>query len=329
MEGNEMAKDTITIKNENVFFEYLYARLNNGITEGITEEEYYSFLNLLLEKVNTDESTYAIKAISPSETFSTIAEKAIEKTSSAYNKNLKGLDFKNGIIYPNYNLRKLEWNKYMLFISHGRERTLTDKTIKQIVKVPNLSEYSLREANAANFKIAEQIAAYFVNDLIERYLAKKIENGLWPKQCRNVDEFVFNRNIGKAINEEGTKENFQIAYYQAIRIITELLETRQSSNDYLMFSNNSANCLAYANYLKIIIPEVLSFLLPYRYYESELRNASINVSVVNNKAQFKNSECVFSDPYGEWSDDYKQTEGSISDDPVLVMEKRIGKVLKQ
>ncbi|MDD4283062.1 MAG: hypothetical protein PHX03_04650 [Bacilli bacterium] len=324
-----MTKKIVDIKSENVFLEYLYARLDKGITEGITEEDYSNFLNTIVNNINSDESDYSIRTIMPSDSFLNIAEKAMEKTVLPYNKKLTGLDLKNGILYPTYNLRKLEWNDYKLFRGFGRGQDLVNKTLEQHIKVPNLSEYPLNESNNDNFETSKKVAAYFVNDIIERYLKDRVEKGCWPKQCKDSDEFIFKRNIGKLIDEKGTKENFKIAYYQAIRVITELLENKESLSDNLIVSNNDKFCLAYANYLKIITPEALSFLLPYRYNEYQLRNARIDVSIINNQTQFKTSECIYSDPYGDWSDDYSRKEGIINDVPVLVMEKRIGKILKK
>ncbi|MDD2518529.1 MAG: hypothetical protein PHG18_01410, partial [Bacilli bacterium] len=304
-------------------------RLNKGITEGITEEDYNSFLNTLIEIINSDKSDYALRINPPVETFSNIAEKAMQKTVSSYDKKINGLKFEKGTLYPNYNLRILDWSDYKLFRGYGRGQDLMKKTLDEYIKVPNLSDYSLNKSNDENFEISKKIAAYFINDLVERYLKSRIENGNWPKQCNNSDEFIFEKNIGKVINEQGTKENFEKAYYQAIRVITELLENRDFSNDKLIISNNSKMCLAYANYLKMIVPETLSFLLQYRYNEYKLRNARIEVTVENNQAKFETSECVFSDPYGEWSDDYSQKKGIINDIPVKVMEKRIGKIIKR
>ena len=220
-------------------------------------------------------------------------------------------------------------NEYKLFRGFGRGQDIVDKTLEQNIKVSNLSEYPLSRINDDNFETSKKVAAYFVNDLIERYLKNRVENRSWPKQCNDADEYIFKRNIGRVIDENGTKENFKKAYYQAIRIIAESLENKQSLSDIVIISNNSNKCLAYANYLKIVTPETLSFLMRYRYNEYQLRNASIDVSVINNQAKFETSECVYSDPYGEWSDDYSQKKGTINDVPVLVMEKRIGKVLKK
>lgn len=75
-----MTKKIVDIKPENVLLEYLYARLEKGITKGITEEDYYNFLNILVDNINLDESDYSIRTRKPSDDFSTIIEKVIEKT---------------------------------------------------------------------------------------------------------------------------------------------------------------------------------------------------------------------------------------------------------
>ncbi|MFA5459344.1 MAG: hypothetical protein WC267_02080 [Bacilli bacterium] len=306
--------------------------MDKGIPEGITEKDYFDFRSALLKNINTDELLdtlfNSIRVVSPNETFSTIVDKAANKIIKEYGNNVSGLDLKNGTVYPNYNLRRLQGDDYSLFRNSGRAKWLRDKTISQFVQLPNLSVYSLNDASDENFELAKKAASYLINDLIERYLRHRIKAGCWPIQCKDADEFIFNRNVGKLINEKGTKENFELAYYQAIRVIAKLLETRQRSNESVELSNNDANCLAYSNYLKILIPETLSFLLPYRYNEYELRSANITVSILYDEAKFNNSECVYSDPYGDWNDDYKKTEGTINDIPVRVMEKRIGKITK-
>jgi hypothetical protein len=320
-----MKKEIENINNEKVLLEYLYARLENGITDGISEKEYYKLLNKLIENINNDKSEFAIKVNIIDESFEATAKKAINKTLKCHS---NGLYFDNQIMYPNYKLTKLDWNDYKVF-PYGRGETIMKKTLTDFINPQGLSQYSFLNVDDYTFDLAKRIGAYFVNDLIERYMSSSIENGHWPKQCKNVDEFIFKRDIGFQIDELGTKSNFTLAYYQAIRIILELLENEKSIKRELIFSNNENICLSYANYLKMILPFPLSFLLPYKYNQYELMNASIEVSVIDNQAYFKTSECIYSDPYGDFSNDFKSNKGVITDAPVLVMEKRIGKIHKQ
>lgn len=82
--------------------------------------------------------------------------------------------------------------------------------------------------------------------------------------------------------------------------------------------------LAHANFLKFFIPEELSFLRQYVHHSYEERDSVITVTISQNEVTFQSSTCVFSDPYGDWSDDYNYKKGIIGMHPVEIMEKRIG-----
>jgi len=332
-----MARDNvIVIEHERALIEYLYERLNKGITNGVTSEEYFEFINALVEKINSSESEFAITAKIENESFSDIAEKAKEITKiqhwkdeiwqDGYGIDFSSTEFGKGIIYPNYDLVKKSWNDYKLFRSLGYPQQITRDFLEKTIEAPNLSSYSLKQVSDKNFQVSKKIAALYVNELIKRYIKTRVEKKYWPIQCRDIDKYIFDRNIAALIDEKGTAETFKIAYLQAIRVIAEMKES--NSSEYIMFSNNEANVLAYANYLKMIAPKQLEFLRSYEYNQYELHNASIDITTYGDVAEFKTSACNDYDPYGGWSDTYNHESGVINDGPVLVMEKRIGKILK-
>lgn len=324
-----MKKEIVKIKPEQMLLKYLFARLKNGITDGITEEDFFAFLDCTVKDVNEDKSEYANQVFYESDSYSAIAEKAREMTSRQYNKDIKGLDIRAGIVYPNYNLVEREndrWDSHSLF-DYGRGSSVLASTLGKFVKQPVLSNYSCADVSDKNFELAKMIAAYYVNDLIVRHISKKKEDNYWPTQCRDIDEYIFKRDIGSVIDMQ-TKQDYTLVYYQAIRVITEMLEKRISNDEKLILSNDANNLLAYSNFLKMVLPREVNFLKPYVYYSSQLRNAKMNVSAIANEAYFDSCECVFSDPYGDWSDDFSEKKGKLNDEPVLIMERRIGKITK-
>ncbi len=321
----------IKITTEKALLEYLFERLSKGITEGISEKNFYMFLNEVVKNINEDKSISASKVFYETEPYKDIAQRTRELTTREYNKNVTGIDIKRGVVCPNYNLVKdnfgSSWGKYSTFGS-GVRQTIMSSSLSQYVKNPKLSYFSCSKASDNNFELAKKIGAYFINDLIVRYINKKSKEGFWPSQCKNIDEYIFKRNIAAMIDEPGTKENLTNAYYHAIRVITKMLEINNYSNGKLVFSNDRKRLLAHANFLKIVLPEQISFLRHYTYNEYELFNANINASVIDNEAYYDNSECISSDPYSEWSDEYRSNKGIIDNAPVYVMERRIGKVNK-
>lgn len=170
--------------------------------------------------------------------------------------------------------------------------------------------------------ISKKVASFFINDLIERYVKSRISKGYWPSQCRDIDRYIFARDIGKYIDENGTVDTFKKAYLYAIDAVCMLL--KEEKTEKLEISNNPYHMLAHANFLKLIMTEELSFLKQFSYNKYQVRDEAITVTISKNKVKFKSSACVFSDPYEQWSDDYEYKEGDIGTQFVEIMKKRIG-----
>lgn len=326
-----MEATEIKIATEKALLEYLFERLSKGITEGISCEDYYEFLNEVVKNINEKQSKATSKICYEEEPYEDIAQRAKELTARSYSRDVMGIDIRDGLVYPNYNLVKdsfgITREKYSTFDAHSRQNIMSE-TLEQYVKSPKLSKFSCSKVSDHNFELAKRIGSYFINDLIARYINEVSKKGYWPSQCKNIDEYIFKRDIAPLIDEPGTKRSLTNAYYHAIRVIANMLEDYSNGSEKLGFSNDKRQLLAHANFLKMVLPKSISFLSYYTYNECELRNAKINVWVIDNSAHYDNSECIFSDPYGEWSDDYKNSKGILDDAPVYVMEKRIGKISK-
>jgi len=51
-----------------------------------------------------------------------------------------------------------------------------------------------------------------------------ISVGNWPKQCTNIHEFIFEKDLGKQINLAGAKERFIEVYKNCIEVISNLID---------------------------------------------------------------------------------------------------------
>jgi hypothetical protein len=157
--------------------------------------------------------------------------------------------------------------------------------------------FDLSSITEEQLKKSKQIAAYIVNDLVERYLDDQIECKCWPDQCRDISEFIFDKDLGSIINVKGTRSNFLGLYKNAVCVIANLCKTHETFE----ISNNEDNCLAYNNFLKIVGP--FPFIRDYIYSSYELRNKEIIIKVNSDYVHLEESQCMFSNPYGEWLDD--------------------------
>lgn len=320
-------KEIINVKSESILAQYFKALLKNGITIGITEKMYNDFVDEFVSKVNTDDSEFARNIIIESYSFENIV-KIVNTMNKPYFSSVEVIRLetiissdnkKTLIAFPTYDLKEWNYELYKLGL-FGRQQKIFEGIMKS--KIESYFPTSNVKIISERLDVAKKVASFFINDLIERYVKFRISKGYWPSQCKDIDKYIFDRDIGKYIDESGTAETFKKLYLHAINVVSLLLEDKKT--DTIKISNDPYNMLAHANFLKFIMPEKFSFLKQYIHNKYEERDAAITVTISQNKVEFTSSACVFSDPYGEWSNEYKNERGDIGNKSVEIMEKRIG-----
>lgn len=314
------------IKPESILAQCFSVLLKNGITNGITENMYNDFVDEFSKKVNIYSSRFGDEIIVEPDSF----ENIVQRMNKIHSSTEDGIrletiigdgDKKELIAFPNYNLARWKYDLFNMRLFESQEKIFKDTILSKSTQYfPTFSMEIIKEIP----DVAKKAASFFVNDLIERYVKSRISKGYWPSQCRNVDEYIFKRNIGKCIDEAGTIETFKKAYVYAINVVCLLIADEKK--DTIEISNNPYNMLAHANFLKFVMPEEFSFLKPYVYNEYEEHDVAITLTIFQNRVKFRSSACVYSDPYGEWSDEYKYEKGEIGNQPVEIMERRIGAI---
>lgn len=299
------------IKQEKILLEYLRIRLLNGITDGVNEVDYFTVADGLIKSFNTDKSA---DIRFKEEKFSDIGYNAENLTRGLYNKMQTGVIFKNNIISPTYNLRRYDFINNRILLNNTHEKIMSEY-FANLIKPLELSTYSFTTSEH-NYKEAEKIAAVFINELINRYLKDVIKKGVWPNKFNDADKYIFDSNIGLHLKEKGTKEIFLLAYMNAIRTVLEL---KEENNIPIGFSNNPTYPLAYANYLKMIIPNELAFLTKYHY--SGL-NKGIDVTT-HNTTNYSKYHNLFPFIPCEWTKYYDFSNFIDSEGEYSIMKKRL------
>lgn len=312
-----MEKQKMKISAHELLLEYLFKRLGNGIADGLSEEDFLAFTSEMLKVINSkqyEHYEFYMEEIG----YEQLCLELL-KESKAYWVN-QNLEFKDGKLYANYNL-KVYKRSGMNDLAHQISSFLYGYSGREFSdKNSEVSNYNLELVPKETLMISKKIAAYIVNDLMNRYVKSKIASGNWPSQCSNIDEYIFEKDLASTIKLEGTREAFIGLYNHSIRVVAEMLR----DNPNLQLSNNKKNCLAWANFEKLIRP--FPFIHSHIYSEYELRNKEILIKVEDEKAHLSECECIDSDPYGDFSDDIKRTTGMLKNASNDVWEKRIEKV---
>lgn len=319
----------LVVNQDEILLRYFEVLLKNGITTGITETMYFDLVKEVIEKINSSISTLTDTVGIEEFSFSNIVKKAnqinsIESDGEKVGIKLQAINNEKILALPTYDLvkRKRQRNVINAFGRYDGDKVL-DKILETKATQIKMSTYKLGESSLENLDIAKKVSAFYVNDLIKRYVDDRIKNGYWPSQCKDIDEFVFKRNIAKCINEKGTSLTFKKTYLQAMKVVCEILDLNQKR---IEISNNPDNMLSYAHFLNFVLPSELQFLRYYSYNQYKIRNARMDITIENGNVNYKTCSCISSDPYGGWSDEYRREEGTLGNEEVLVMEKRIGKI---
>lgn len=308
-----MLSSKVCVRQENLLTMYFYERLKNGITEGVMEDEFKNLMTMLQEGNE-------LCHFEP-ESFEGVVNKANNmnaiNTAGILLKEVKG----DLIAEPTYNLKMLSPNRYndgaWVIQKDIIKKDVESKKMPFIYNVETLDCYK-----GEIISIAKKVASFFVNDSIERYVASQIQKGRWPIQCENIDEYIFAKDIARYINEDGTRKTLQQVYVHSIGCVCDTLKERQQ-DEAIQFSNNPYNLLAFSNFIKFYLPSQFSFLSSLVYNEYE-NNKKINVYVGIESLSFSSLCTTYSDPYGEWGDEYLKKQGVIDDACVEIMEKRVG-----
>ena len=312
------------IRKEIVLLKYFSDLLSNGITTGVTLDEFNILLNEIVRTTNLGAFNIFKKEKIGSYEFYNIVKKAneINKQSNPWVYN--GIEIKednNSITaLPTYSLIKNMNVPNMLDpVVNALIKNNADRLMNSLKTTP----IDLENVPKQVIDISSKIAAYFINDVIERYVDDKIKFGFWPKQCSNVDEYVFKKNVAEYIDERGTAKTFKYAYINAINTVCDLLKSDNSSIMFdreIYFSNNDTNLLAFANYMKIFMPRSLDFLRQYKYFKYEPKSESRSLCILNDNVYKSKYTFVHSIVQNRPDDD---CESLVLNEDVKVMEKRI------
>ena len=314
------------MQKEIILLKYMSDLLSNGITDGIRKDDYNKLLNLIIDTINLSSFSTLKKERISNDEFNNIVVLAnkLNKISKPGAGNAVEIKELNGKLYaePTYSFTKND--KVDLSLEKIEIYAIKDYVSKKVNNI-KLSSFAISDASSDDLHIGEIVSSYYVNDLIRRYVDDKINFGSWPKQCDDIDEYIFKRDIAKLIDEDGTVENFKIAYLQAIRVVCELInESRKKGRVEVYMSNNDYNMLAYANYKKIVNSYKLRFLRKYDYKKYEIKNESRSISIIDDVVTSSINTVINFLPYYNSTCDIESQKTLLKDnEDVNILRKRI------
>lgn len=217
---------------------YLAEKLKCGCDNSLEEKELSDFLKYFNENKKTKFHF---------ENYQELIQRVIDKKTASEWMNGSHIYVNDDkVVRANYNFSNLDENMSFIYFMNKDERLATLKIIKNYLS--NLPKRHINIQLPLEKDILEigfLYSALMVDSIWENYMNKYALNGLWPKQCFDIEKYLLENDLASIIDLPSIRENILCFYDEfAIRIAT-LVELEKK----VEISNSKANLLAYSNFM--------------------------------------------------------------------------------
>ncbi len=258
-------------------------KVNNGYEPKFSTSEFISFLNFFESKMPVQDSLYENEKL-----FQRFFARKIESDwlTINFNTNKKQIaphmdmvyseEDKDYIIKANYKLSEYDRsiiNTY--FMDNGMSKfdnfKGTAAKIREIIG-EYLSDQTKRkidqtiEIDDDTLMIGKYLTAEIVKNIWNSYINMQIEYHKWPKQCKDIDKYLFEIDLAKIIGLKSMKKELLDFY----KVISRRIAILYQQDKNLKISNCSSGYLARANYELLINDYQEIFEIAFGKYKSSL-----------------------------------------------------------
>lgn len=163
---------------------------------------------------------------------------------------------------------------------------------------PSINKVDIETCDKKTKSVAKATALYITKFLATSYINHQVEEKNWPKRLKDLS-YIFTKDLGKTLELQGTKKYF-VGFFG--NTYENLLSLLKEQNGELVLSSIRGENLEFNNLARVIsgYPK-LDGPQDVTTNETE-RNFRIRIN--DGHAVATESKLEFSDPYGEWSDEY-------------------------
>jgi hypothetical protein len=240
---------------DDLIVEYMMKKIKDGYNPSYTVSEFIDFLHFFESKMEVEDSIYDGKQLferfferkSKSDWYS---EPHMEMT---YSQDDNDYIIKANEKFSCYDASVI--NTYFMDNGMGRYDNYKGKTyqIRSIIG-EWLSKQSKRELND-NMDVSDKelltgkyVTIEIINNIWESYVDNHIKNNSWPRQCKDINKYLFEMDLANIINVKSIKNKLLELY----RVFPKRIAIMYHENNKLKISTCSGNFLAIANYNLLI-----------------------------------------------------------------------------
>lgn len=251
---------------DDLIVEYMMYKVKNGYEPSFLTTEFINFLYFFESKMLVEDSLYENEKLfqrfferkaesdwSITIDWKTDKKKIIPHMDMVYSD--KDNDY---LIKSNYKLSDYDRsviNTY--FMDNGMEQY--DDFKGQTFKIRNiigkwLADYPKRkidetiEIEEQNLLVGKYIVAEIITNIWNSYIDKQIQNHTWPRQCKDMNKYLFEMDLANIIGTKSIKKDLIELYSALSKRIAILYQTDKK----LKISSFSNGYLAHANYKLLV-----------------------------------------------------------------------------
>ena len=236
--------------------EYMAYKVRNDYDPIITTKEFTKFLKYFEEKIEVEKETDNIEEIFKS-FYDTknkkdwLTPKWIDGKKEYYSDPHMYLknDGKDYYLEANYNLNINDLCRISTYNMFNEDVTGIRILIGEFLA--NQRKRSIKESfapDASEWMVGCSAAANIINEIWKSYINEDINNQRWPKQCQDINKYLFDIDLSSIIGTKSIKEELCNAFDAFSKRIAILYHTDKN----LKISSDSVNYLAYSNYRLLI-----------------------------------------------------------------------------
>lgn len=251
---------------DDLIVEYMMFKVKNGYEPSFLTSEFINFLYFFEEKMPVEDAIYENDELfrrfferkSERDWSRTINYRTEEKEVVPHMEMIYSENDEDYLIKANYKLSDFDRsviNTYFMDNGMGKYDDFKGQTykIRKIIE-EYLSNQPKRtidikaEVDKSDLIIGQYVAAEIISNIWDTHINKLIENHRWPRQCKDINKYLFEIDLSEIIGVESIKEKLISLYKDFSKRIAVLYH----QDNGLRISTSSNVYLARANYNLLI-----------------------------------------------------------------------------
>ncbi len=310
---------------DDLIVEYMMYKVNNGFEPQFLTSEFINFLYFFNSKMPVQDSLYANEKLfrrfferkAESDWSRTINWSTNEKQATPHMDMIYSEEYDDFIIKANYRLSDYDRSVINTYFmpggqwGEGKVAEIRNLIGEYLSDQPKRKIDENIEIDDAALMIGKYLTAEIVKNIWSSHISQQIEYHKWPKQCKDIDKYLFEMDLAEIIGLKSMKKEL-LDFYE---VISRRLAILYQQDKNLKISNCSGGYLARANYELLVSGYQEIFGIAFDRYKS-----SLNIDLVS--PTFKESHEI-----GGWDEDpnVKTTTTKIGNDNVKKLVRTLDK----